>query len=106
MSPQARKIKAVRSSPQTRAMATAVAQARHTCAICNRRKFAGDYPFASGGEGNRLLGTCVECLEVNIPTHDRPRWLIRYGIADYRLQIQPPQMPGDRNRQHITADGT
>jgi hypothetical protein len=106
MTPQVRKIKAVRNSPRTRAMTTAIAQARHTCAVCNRRKLAGDYPFTSGGEGNRLLGTCVECLDVNIPTRDRRTWLMGYGIADDRLQIQPPQMPGDRNRQHINADGT
>jgi IBR domain, a half RING-finger domain len=101
MTPQLRRLKSVRCSPRTRAMST-----RHTCALCNRRKATDQYPFTNGDQGGRLLGTCVECLDINIPRHNRREQLITYGIADARLQIQPPQMPGDHSIRHIQPDGT
>lgn len=60
---------------------------RHTCAICSRRKATDEYPLSSRAEGGRLLGTCVDCLDANIPRYNRRDQLIAYGIADDRLQI-------------------
>jgi hypothetical protein len=78
---------------RTRAMAT-----RHTCAICHRRKATSDYPFTSDDRGERLLGSCVECLSVNIPRHNRREQLLGMGIDDARLQLEP----GDAT--HIEPD--
>lgn len=75
----------------TRAMAT-----RHTCAVCNRRKHSDSYPLASGDQGGRLLGTCVECLDVNFMSgDDRQQLPNNLGIADARLETEPILTPNE-----------
>jgi hypothetical protein len=66
-------------------------QARHPCGVCNRRKIAEDYPHASGGEGGRRFGTCVDCLRSNVLRYDRQAWL-DVGIEDGRFYPLPPRL--------------
>ncbi|QDS68093.1 hypothetical protein FKW77_010073 [Venturia effusa] len=73
---------------------------RHTCAVCNRRRHTDDYPLASGDQGGRLLGSCVDCLNANIPHHRRQDQLVALNIADARLETQLMPVPGESAAEH------
>ncbi|RDI89982.1 hypothetical protein Vi05172_g728 [Venturia inaequalis] len=78
---------------------------RHTCAVCNRRRPIDHYPLSSGDQEGRLLGTCVECLDVTFMLGDnRQQQLNALGIVDVRLETQSIATPVDPAEEQTNAE--